>query len=671
MPLDTALESAEQFRRALLSKERQAAVRLVRAYGGVYQRLQSQIEALTAELDRLAEKGELSAAKAGRLARLKNLEKQIAEEVTRYGAVVEAEMDAGARAAVAQAQRDAAALTQAALPGLAPVDAAIMAQWQQLNPAAVESLLGFLADDSPLRQGLRDKLGPAVAERVSEKLVEGIALGYNPRKVAKIIRDELGAGLDWSLRTARTAQLYSYREATRASYIANQDIVPRWQWRSARDERTCASCIAMDGTTHPVTERLADHWNGRCLAPGMLVSGPAVVAFVARYYKGDLVTIRTSSGQLLTVTPNHPVLTDAGWVAAGLLKEGDNVIRYTALQRATSAVRPDKHHMPTRIEDIPATLGMVRLTNVPTAAEDFHGDGKGSEVHVVWADSLLWDAVKTKVRKPVTQKQLRLRAKKRIALPCLGVRQSSVHGLGATADRSLGGEHNGAVLFGSTTSDQQTVGGDLVSQANASPFQSDPNCGPAHTIDLGQCVLRFALKVGGGNGGGVEGVPVGPNNNTVASQEVAHSGLADTESGRQLAQRLAGKVALDRIVKISTLAYSGHVYNLQTTDGYYIANGIVTHNCAMVPVPVTYRELGLDVDEPPSALGEPTGEAWLRAQPESTQKAILGPGKWQAWTEGKFDFAQLSKETPDAVWGTMRVEAPLKELVPETQRKAA
>jgi hypothetical protein len=94
--------------------------------------------------------------------------------------------------------------------------------------------------------------------------VEGIALGYNPRKVAGIIEQELGQGLDWCLRTARTAQLYAYREGTRAAYLANPEIVTGWEWLATKDERTCMSCIAMDGTIHKADERLNDHHNGRC-----------------------------------------------------------------------------------------------------------------------------------------------------------------------------------------------------------------------------------------------------------------------------------------------------------------------------------------------------------------------------------------------------------------------
>lgn len=264
MPLDSALAASDAFRAALLTRERQAATRLARAYGAAYQRLLVQVEALTVELERLAEKGELSPVKVGRLARLKSLQKQIEAEVSRYAVYASEEIGQGARAALAQAQRDAKALTQAALPGLAPLDAAIMGQWQQLRPEAVESLLGFLADDSPLMAGMREQLGPAVAERVGEKLVEGLALGMNPRKVAEVVRKELGDVLTDSLRLARTVQVQAYRDSTHAAYLANSDIIKGWTRRSARLPNTCMGCLVEDGTFHILDERLVDHWNGRC-----------------------------------------------------------------------------------------------------------------------------------------------------------------------------------------------------------------------------------------------------------------------------------------------------------------------------------------------------------------------------------------------------------------------
>lgn len=42
-----------------------------------------------------------------------------------------------------------------------------------------------------------------------------------------------------------------------------------------------------------------------------------------------------------------------------------------------------------------------------------------------------------------------------------------------------------------------------------------------------------------------------------------------------------GAVTLDEIVEVGRRQFEGHVYNLQTTGGWYEANGYIVHNCAI------------------------------------------------------------------------------------------
>ena len=272
MPPDTAIDAALRFRLRLLKQEREAAVRLVNAYGMAYERLQPQIRALTAELEAMAAAGELKPWKVGRLSQLRSLRESIEAEINRFAIIAENEVGLGARAAIEASQAETKALARAALPGIEAVDARIMARWQGLNPEAVQSLLGFLSPDSPAMSALRDKLGSAMAQTAADALVEGTALGYGPRRTAAIMRRSLGSGLSWSLRTARTMQLYAYREGSRASYLANPAIVPGWRWMSARDDRTCAACLAMDGQEFTPKDRLNGHYQCRCVMVPLTVS---------------------------------------------------------------------------------------------------------------------------------------------------------------------------------------------------------------------------------------------------------------------------------------------------------------------------------------------------------------------------------------------------------------
>jgi hypothetical protein len=259
MPEPPVFAVMRTFRTSLLKRERAAATRLVNAYGETYQRLLPLIEALIVELEATPDK----VWKVHRLTRLKQLKKQIEREVGEFAIYAEREIHVGAREAINAGAREARVMAQASLPGLSPLDARIMSTWNRLPVESVETLLGFFADGSPLRENLA-QLGADVANVVEKRLTESIALGYSPRKIAPLIRNELGQGLTWSLRTARTAQIYSYREAQRANYIANDHVVKGWIWRCARGARTCMSCINMDGRSFPLSARLNDHQNGRC-----------------------------------------------------------------------------------------------------------------------------------------------------------------------------------------------------------------------------------------------------------------------------------------------------------------------------------------------------------------------------------------------------------------------
>ena len=87
------------------------------------------------------------------------------------------------------------------------------------------------------------------------------------------------------------------------------------------------------------------------------------------------------------------------------------------------------------------------------------------------------------------------------------------------------------------------------------------------------------------------------------------------------------------------------------------------HNGRCVPVPktISYRDLGLDLPDPVAPFE--TGEQWFNHQPEAIQRQMMGVGKYEAWRDNKFDFADLSSKYDDAVYGELLRETTLKGLV--------
>jgi hypothetical protein len=200
----------------------------------------------------------MSAGQLARLSQWQSLRTQIAAELSDYQAYVKGELSLSAQEAIVRALKDSRSLISAGSNG------AITAGFGGLNAAQVEQLLTFLRPGSVLYKRL-ERMPGVVATDFFNTFTEGVGLGWNPRKIVAMMRLKAGQGLTDALRMVRTAQLYSYREASRASYIANEDVVSGWWWlASLNSPNICMSCVRMHGTWHPNTERLNDHPNGPC-----------------------------------------------------------------------------------------------------------------------------------------------------------------------------------------------------------------------------------------------------------------------------------------------------------------------------------------------------------------------------------------------------------------------
>lgn len=245
---------AEQFTAVAAKRDAAAMARITRAYGSMYQRLIAQVE----DLARVVVDGQMSRGQLARLSRYKALMGQIESELSDLSVVTRNELSINAESAVARALSDSRALVQAVTS-----QAGVTVAFNTLPRAAVMQLLGFLQPTSPLFARLKT-LAPFHAQGIADLFLDGVGLGWNPRKIAAAIRKQFGMALVDALRMTRTAGLYAYREATRANYIANEDVVEGWYWLATLKDRTCPSCIRMHSTFHPNTERLNDHHNGRC-----------------------------------------------------------------------------------------------------------------------------------------------------------------------------------------------------------------------------------------------------------------------------------------------------------------------------------------------------------------------------------------------------------------------
>lgn len=138
----------------------------------------------------------------------------------------------------------------------------VRAGFARLPVEAVQNMVGLAGDGSPLRSLLQASW-PDAAQGMTQALVRGVALGWNPRKTARAMAAGSTRSLDRMMKTARTESLRVYRESSRQSYI-NSGVVSGYARLATHDKRVCASCLMDEGHVYRLDETMPEHVQGRC-----------------------------------------------------------------------------------------------------------------------------------------------------------------------------------------------------------------------------------------------------------------------------------------------------------------------------------------------------------------------------------------------------------------------
>ena len=229
--------------------------RLIAAYGNMSQRLKDKVDLLLLELERNPN------ANIAQMARYKELVQALNSEFVKYNTYLEIELERITAEARSQARLDYAVLIAAAL-----VARGLSVKPAQIVQSGVVPTVMSIGSEAVKRL---HELAPLQAQRIIDKLLEGINLGYGYEKLGGMIVNDLGLGLADALRWARTTQMESYRETSRNTMLENGGILDGWTWFAQLDDATCEGCSELHGSFHPARESLNDltpHiWNCRCV----------------------------------------------------------------------------------------------------------------------------------------------------------------------------------------------------------------------------------------------------------------------------------------------------------------------------------------------------------------------------------------------------------------------
>lgn len=272
-----------------------------------------------------------------------------------------------------------------------------------------------------------------------------------------------------------------------------------------------------------------------CVIGETLVQSPEIEVAYRRLYTGDAIELVTARGRTLTITPNHPLLTSRGWVPAQLLRKDDSLICGTLAEKMAFR-NPYIYDVPTAISEIFATLNNSSRDAARIMGSDvqFHGDGSNTDVDIVFANRLLVNRIVSAISKPFHKKSFP--PSDIMAAPGFSmVLKLFVRGFLAPS------------------------GGMSLANVGESLFRGH------------SCHPQFAGEFS------APGIDSGHNN--TRPDYVSTDGVTKTD-------RLLGftrNITLDNIVNLRRCELVNiHVYNLQTSTNWYIANGIITHNCKCV-----------------------------------------------------------------------------------------
>lgn len=308
-----------------------------------------------------------------------------------------------------------------------------------------------------------------------------------------------------------------------------QEMFPYWQYLGIRDGRQGQDHEPHFDKYYPSSVSFDEVRGERifnCLLPGNRVSGD-IIGGLKAHYSGKVIHLQTLHGARLSVTGNHPIMTDQGWILANDIREGDNLLcDYRPVNRASYV---DDQDRPFLVEDIFNSLRIISVDSMVAKVSpiDLHGDGAfcQGKINIVRADgkllrkqdfSLLQNIGKNLFGRSDVHSQF---------VPALSTQAFAFKGIPLSSSGLMSSNNLVSSFFGGHSRPFDGFGFGLVSGLNTSEKQSSPYGTSASAEELRELIFRFPRQV-----------------------------------------------QFDKVSKVSHAEYSGPVYDCETSVGYYSAS---------------------------------------------------------------------------------------------------
>ena len=415
------------------------------------------------------------------------------------------------------------------------------------------------------------------------------------------LKRSIGARVTEVESEALTAVLQASNRAHLATYrlineYGDRRVITRLRWDATFDARTCIACGSRHGQEYPVDNPPLCPLHYRCLLKGTKVTRGSVVGMTRARYQGPYVEIRTRSGCRLRVTQQHPILTRRGFVAAIEIVQGDEVARDIS-GRKFATLAPHDDNLPVVVEEAfdaaRQSCGM-QTTRVPVATEDFHGDARyfNGGVDVVSAYGFLRRDTQPGVGQLCDQQAFIGSGASGLVslLPSRNVDQELLR-FGLAADAIVGGLSESEAVFYGHALHADFVGLAAGSERDSASMQCVCNgrSGQPDSLRDREHGMSFFEHLHNEIFVALDSVwPRTRTGNIDAKAVQFQSDILSVapDLGSDLSTTQAAFVEFDPVVSVVHGQYSGYVYDFQTKERCYAADGIISHNCRCILNPV-------------------------------------------------------------------------------------
>jgi len=258
--LPKSVKAANEYREELLGRDEAAMIDMARRWLNVENAIRPNLERLIAEIQAATEAGtEISRVTLLQLNRYQILTGQLTAEISRFNLYASGVIDELQEGAVQFAGVTAADLILSTASDVG----AVGITFDRLSIEATENIAALSRAGQPLRT-LLELNYPTAVNAITDRLIAGVALGINPRDIARdIMKNQLSQSYRHTVLVARDQHLRAYRTATQQAYQSS-GVVTRYKRLAAKNNRTCLACLALDGEIFDLGELMPLHPQDRC-----------------------------------------------------------------------------------------------------------------------------------------------------------------------------------------------------------------------------------------------------------------------------------------------------------------------------------------------------------------------------------------------------------------------